>query len=84
MEDTIPASLKRQAFDNVRFICPHCGIPGLIRSVALNATYVVVYGLCVVCLTNCVKTFDLLRIDHWLNDPECTSPEGCEECDRHR
>lgn len=71
--------MAAQLFDRIYFTCTKCGNKGLIASVSVNLTFVILDGFCHVCRRAEAATFDLLEIDRKLKREGQTEPCGNSE-----
>ena len=60
-------------FDEITYHCHACRTRGIIRSVAVNATAVILSGLCPHCGAASSRKFDLVEVDKWLRDTEAAT-----------
>jgi hypothetical protein len=63
MAKQIPDIPYAQQFDRITFACGGCQSPGIIRSVAVNLTMLVLEGECPACKRGSRAAFDLMEID---------------------
>jgi hypothetical protein len=66
--------MTTQVFDRIFYVCSNCGNKGLIASVSVNLTYLILDGFCHCCRRAEATTFDLLEIDGWIRD-KCDAPK---------
>jgi hypothetical protein len=60
--------MATQVFNRIFYKCSKCRNKGLIASVSVNLTYLILDGFCHCCRRAEATTFDLLEIDRWIRD----------------